>query len=259
LVILKVREYIATHQAFSLDDFRESFGNGRTPYNLLVRAVAVGKVDRVARGVYVSRTGRFEGLTPDGYQTVLALAPDAIFAYHTALALNGVAQSASRVIQFYSDKVVKSLVYQGYTFNSYHSASHERLETKTIVGSSFDEKYCVTTPEQTLVDCLTYPARSGGSEEVIRSLSSFQFINNERIKQLVKGLPKASIARIGWFLQKNQESWELTSDDLAYYRDIIGNGTFRFSPSEDAGVKENWDSEWRLYLPASVAEVSTWI
>jgi hypothetical protein len=53
---LNVQSYLEEHHVFSLDAFRGELGEGRTAYNLLVHAVKRGLVDRVMRGVYVSRT-----------------------------------------------------------------------------------------------------------------------------------------------------------------------------------------------------------
>jgi predicted transcriptional regulator of viral defense system len=255
---MRVGEYIAKNQAFTLEEFRHEFGESRTAYNLLVRSITAGRADRVMRSIFVSRTGRFEGVAPNGYVIAQAIDRSAVFSYHSALTLHGVAHNESSRIQFYSKNRSVNLTYAGLEFISYPYPQ----ELATIVRASSalaDASTAITSIEQTIIDCLDHVGRSGGSEEVVRSLSSFPYIDTEILTKLLKGRTKATIARTGWLLRRNQKVWEVPDETIDSIRQQISKGPYRFSPTQGKGMSDNWDTEWHLLLPAPKEEIASWL
>ena len=255
---MRVGEYIAKNQAFSLEEFRQEFGEGRTAYNLLVRSVAAGKADRLLRGIYVSKSGRYMGVAPNGYAIAQAIDRNAVFSFHSALVLHGVAHSESSRVQFYSKNRNLSLSYSGLEFKSYPYPQ----ELVTIIrarSAQYDVSVAITSIEQTIIDCLNHIGRAGGSEEVIRSLSAFPYVDTKALFKLLKGRQKATIARTGWLLRRNQEIWEIQEATIDAIKQQLGKGAHRFSPTQGEGITDNWDAEWRILLPAPKEEVATWL
>ncbi|MBN1458444.1 MAG: hypothetical protein JXA57_02840, partial [Armatimonadetes bacterium] len=118
-----VQSYLEEHHVFSLEEFRSELGEGRTPYNLLVRATKKGLVDRVMRGVYVSRAGRFAQTDPDPFVVAATVSADVVMVYHSALELHGLAHSPTRRVQFASPTATAPFVYRDFEYRRYKPQS----------------------------------------------------------------------------------------------------------------------------------------
>lgn len=74
---MAIRDFIETHEAFTADELLEACPGGRsTNRRLLSWAVDKGRVTKVMRGLYVSRTGLFEGSDPAPEAVCEVLAPE---------------------------------------------------------------------------------------------------------------------------------------------------------------------------------------
>ncbi|MDR3305005.1 MAG: hypothetical protein LBS85_03090 [Clostridiales Family XIII bacterium] len=250
-----VKEYLETTSVFTIDEFRESFPTV-TGYNLLSRAVHSGKVLHITRGLYASNTGRYTGVRQDRFRIASKMAPDVVFLYHSALELLGAAHSVSNLVQYCSAGKRKTSVFQGNTYKQYSIANNENIMVQTTRAPAFGE-VSVTAKEQTLIDCLSYIGRGGGSEEVLRSLAGFPYIDVNAIKNRADTLNASAIARIGWLLEQKQQTWNVNAKDLDYLQDRLAGNAYRFvsRTNPDSG----WSKRWKLILPASEYEMREWV
>ena len=249
-----VKDYIETTAVFTIEEFKQEFPTV-TGYNLLARAIKSGKVSQVTRGLYASATGRFVNVRHDRFKIAAKLAPDVSFAYHSALELLGVAHSLSSRVQYYSDMKRKEVVFCDNSYKQYH-ASYEPIMLQTVRATAFGE-VSVTTKEQTLMDCLYSIGRGGGTEEILRSIASFQYIDVAAIKDRVVLLNSSSIARIGWVLEQKREEWHVTEKDLNDFRNMLAGNGYRFIPGTTP--ETNWSNRWRLILPVPEEEMKDWL
>jgi len=249
-----VKNYIESTAVFTIDEFKKEFPSV-TGYNLLARAIKSGKVSQVTRGLYTSATGRFANIRHDRFRIAAKLAPDVSFSYHSALELLGVAHSVSNRVQYYSDIKRKEVIFNETSYKQYH-ANFEPIMLQTIRAAAFGE-VSVTTKEQTLIDCLYSIGRGGGTEEILRSIAGFQYIDVAAIKDKAVLLNSSSIARIGWVLEQKREEWHVTEKDLADFRNMLAGGAYRFIPGTTP--ETNWSNRWRLILPVPEEEMKEWL
>ncbi len=257
---MSVQAYLGEHHVFSLEAFRSAEGEGRTPYNLLVRAVKNGLADRVQRGVYVSRSGRFSNTDPDPYLVASTLADDVVMVYHSALELHGLAQSPSRRVQFASARGVAEFEYRGFLFERHEHpklSDPSDLVQTTMLTRRPEGVVRVSTRERTLVDCVNRMDASGGLEEVARSVASLPYVDASNVMAYLTNLKSpTAVARTGWFLEQRAKDWYVDDDVLEQMRSLLGHGPYYLTRNNEAGT---WVPSWRLYLPVNSNQIKRWV
>lgn len=259
---MNVQTYIEQNQVFTLAQFRSEFGDGHTPYNLLVRAVRSGGADRVMRGVYVSRSGEHRLVEPDPYLVASAVTSDSVLAYHTALELHGLAHSPSRRVQYMSSTAVAPFTYRGYEYRRYgqtlSTSSATAGEDWSVLISRSGSVVRATSRERTLVDCLGSPSRAGGFEELFRSLASVPFVDARSVVAylLALGSPPTAASRVGWLLARQAGNWYVGSEEIEAIRLMLGRGPYYLSSNPTTA---HWNPEWRLYTPLPGEQYDEWL
>ncbi|MDO9108767.1 MAG: type IV toxin-antitoxin system AbiEi family antitoxin [Coriobacteriia bacterium] len=212
------------------------------------------------RGVYVSRAGRFNQDEPDPYLVAAAISSDAVMVYHSALELHGLAHSPSRRVQFATTRPTSDFVYRDFEFRLYRPprnlAPDDAVQSTTLVSRP-GGVVRVTTRERTLVDCVNHMDRSGGAEEVLRSLSALPYVDASNVLAYLRGLRSTTaIARVGWLLEQRAEDWYVSMDDLAEMRAMLARGPYYLTATNEAGT---WVPSWRLYLPHNADDLMRWV
>jgi predicted transcriptional regulator of viral defense system len=257
---MSVHSYLEEHPVFTLDEFRSEMGTGHSAYNLLTRAVRRGLADRVMRGVYVSRAGRYSKEEPDPYLVAAATSPDAVMVYHSALELHGLAHSPSRRVQFTATRATPRFTYRGFDYRRYdlpRTVSPADAVKSTTLVSRPSGVVRVTTRERTLVDCVNRTDLSGGLEEVSRSLAALPYVDATKVLAYLRELASpTAVARAGWFLEQRAREWYVSEDALAEMRTMLGKGPYYLARSNEAGT---WVPSWRLYLPENAVDIERWV
>lgn len=250
---MKATEYIASHPVFTTADIQAISPSKETAETVLRRAVESGKAERIRRGLYASRAGAFANQEPDPFDVITAVDPDAVLSYRTALAIHRLSHNVSFDFVFRSDRIRSAFEFAGTRYSPFSADPNAKCQLKRI-GI---DKFCqVTTREQTFVDCLTHPNRSGGTEEVIRALSSIAYLDLGELGRMLKASPISVCARAGWLLEQNRDKWGVPDPFLdALERQT--RGTVRFGSKEDPTL--SWSKRWNLALPYSREEMAEWI
>lgn len=257
---MSVQTYLEKHPVFTLDEFRDEMGTGHSAYNLLTRAIRQGRADRVMRGVFVSRAGRFADEEPDPYLVAAAVATDVVMVYHSALELNGLAHSPSRRVQFVTLRTLPGFAYRDFEFRRYKPpkslSTSDSVQSTTLLRRP-DGVVRVTTRERTLVDCVNRMDLSGGLEEASRSLAALPYVDASNVLAYLRELRSpTAVARTGWFLEQRAREWYVSEDALDEMRSMLGRGPYYLSRSNEAG---RWVPRWRLYLPSNADELERWV
>jgi len=251
-VCMKFKEYITSHQAFTTNDLY-AIAAKETVRTQLRRALKAGEVERVRRGTYVSKVGKFLGESPDPFLVTRTVDSEAIISYHSALVAHGVAHNVGFECSFRSTKVRSPFEYGGVRYAPFDFGDDP--QTQTMRSKSYGAA-SITTREQTLVDCLSHPGRAGGVEEAVRSCSAFPYLNVEDLLEIIGRAPAAVVARTGWLLETKRDDWSIADEALAALEGRLGHGPSKLDPKS----RENrgWSRRWKLYLPESEEEVLSW-
>ena len=252
---MAIQEFLSAKQVFNSSDFRQAFPDSQTDRNLLTRAVATGKVDRVRRGLYVSRSGAFVHSQPSPFDVVAAAANDAIFCFLSALQLHGVLHNVVRKTQFFTDHKATAFEYANHAYQPIHHPT-DSVQVQNLL-TPVGKRYRVTTKEQTAIDCLSRPALAGGIENLLRSLGGFTRLGTNQLLPIVNSSPISVRARLGWVLETKAEEWQVDQQTLTEIAESLGSGPYYFGSA--TAQKTHWVNRWKLYLPYPEQEMTEWL
>jgi predicted transcriptional regulator of viral defense system len=253
---MAIQAFLGTHQVFTIDEFAAAFPDSQTDRNLLARAVRGGAVDHVRRGLYVSKTGRYEAVRADPFDVALAVAPEVVFCRLSALQLHGVSHNLVNQVQFYPSRQVSPFDYEGVSYLPHRPGGRE-IEAETVFAQSA-KTYRVTTREQTLVDCLVRVSSAGGPEHLLRSLAGLAYLDIAQAVALARSQSLSLTARLGWTLDTKRADWRVGDDTLSALRRGLGAGPYYFWSSV-APKDSHWVKRWKLYLPFPEEEMEPWL
>ena len=111
----------------------------------------------------------------------------------------------------------------------------------------------VTDLERTLVDVLNRPQRSGGWEEVWRSLESVEFFDLDKIVEYVLLLGNATAAsKVGFYLDQHREALMVHESHLVALRSQRPRQPHYVDRSKSGDG--SFVSEWNLVVPTELIE-----
>lgn len=252
---MKFRDYIEQARVFTNQQLAEGCGlSAASTKTMLKRAVEAGGVERVRRGLYVSRAGRFAAGNVDPFELVFALDANAVLSFHSALEAHGVAHNVGSACQFRSTAVKARFDYSGIAYVPFAFA--EGVPMQRLRGGS-GLRIAATSREQTIVDCLNHPERCGGMEEALMSISLFPYIDTNALLGLVSEGSASLAARAGWLLEQKADDWRIPPDALEKLSDLTSGGPYKLD--KNSSNSQGWSRRWKLCLPADEEEVERWV
>lgn len=252
-VSMKFTEYIGSHHAFTTEALLAAADSRGAAKQQLKEAVATGSVERVRRGLYVSRTGRFEGTGVDPYEVVAALDPNAVLSYHSALEAHGVAHNIGFECRFRTAAARSPFSFRDVRYVPHPQA--DGISAQRVRGRAFGS-VLVTTREQTLFDCLKHPEWAGGLEEAVRSLSAMPYLDAERVASLAIADSASMAARVGWLLEAKREAWRVPAEVIDRLRRACAGTVSKLD--KRAAATRGWSGAWNMRLPETEEEVASW-
>ncbi len=222
-----------------------------------------GRIVSLERGLYATVRPRDdpEALAPDPYLVGVALRPDGIFAYHSALTLLGAGHSDWSVVTLLSHSRRRPLVLFG----------GGRVEVlphpATLVGKGLtevgvrsvpylDRTLRVTGPERTLVDGFRRLDLVGGLEELVSSAAGFSSLDLEELDAVLDAYGVHNLyAGVGWFLEVYREHFFVPDDYLERMenrRPAAPQYLPRRGRTEDGGGR--MVPRWNLILPEALLD-----
>jgi predicted transcriptional regulator of viral defense system len=263
---MKPSQFFAQHAVFSAAEFAEAYqGASASRDSALAYHEKHGHLLRVRRGIYVSVPPGMhsEQVAVDSYALAAKVAPDAVLAYHTALAFFGKAYSVHQRFEYLTATAARPFRFRDQEFRpvQFPKALREARQTlwgvKTVERSGVDLR--ITSLERSLVDVLDRPDLSGGWEESWRSLSSVEFFDVDRVVEYALLLDSATVAaKVGLFLSQHREKLMVEDSHLEALRKRKPRAPHYLEPAR-RGVRRDgkFISEWNLIVPRDLAE-RTW-
>ena len=251
-----INDFLNTHHVFNRSEFNAAFAGSITDKNLLTRAIASGKIEKVRRGLYVSRADRFKDIKPSSYDIATKVTDDAVLCYLSALQLHGVLHNITSRTQFYTQRRIPDFEYDGQSYRPLAFGNRQIIsESKLIPGRGI---YKTTSKEQTIVDCLYRAPLAGGPENVLRSFSGFTYLLPDLALKAVLQTNKSTVARLGWVFDKKQDEWDIDASFLDKLHSAAGAGPHYFY-SSTRSKDSHWVNKWKLYLPYPEHEMISWL
>jgi len=259
---MKLNEFLSQHAVFTLDEL-DSFlsdrgtGNPNTRKSLLTYYRKQGRIIPVRRGLYatVPSGGDPRSSPVDPYLVAAKLTPDAVLAYHCALAFHGKAYSVHMRLHYVSTSKSIPLTFQGHEFIRAPVPSALAAKGEEMFGvirrnrSGVDLR--VTSLERTLVDVLDRPDLAGSWEEIWRSLESIEFFDLDQVIAYVLLLENATTAaKVGFFLEQHKEVLMVEDVHLEPLRRLRPRQPHYFVRAKRDDCR--WDGDWNLMVPVEI-------
>lgn len=256
-------DYLAAHHVFTIGEFESALPVGSSAASAkhrLDHAADRGWVDRVMRGVYVSRVGVFAGKQPDGLVIASKLGRDAVISHASALVALGLSHNVLRRVTFSATSNPMRRAFDGYEFvrlqMSQSLAEEPLLGRHTVMQRTEDGPVRVTARERTLVDCLAQPQWNGGLESLLRSVGGVPSWRFDDLLDYLDVIGSPSVAaRTAWVLTADAGHWQLEDGAEDALRERLGAGPYYLGERDRP---QRFVSRWRLYVPADV-EPQEWL
>jgi len=259
---MKPRAYFARHPVFTHEEFvRAHTAAGRSEHTsnaALAQGIEAGRLIRVRRGLYASVVPdcATEAAQPDPYLVATKLRPDAVVAYHGALAFHGVAYSEWNRIQYVTAARVRAFQFRGIEFVGEQAPAAVRslpdFGGGVLVRPHAGGEVRVTSLERTMVDLLHAPSRTGDWEELWRSLEMITFLDLDEVESLALLHDSAlTAARVGFVLEQQRDAWMVEDKHL---KRLEGHAPRQ--PRYIDGRREHGSlvSRWNLIVPESILQ-----
>lgn len=221
---VSAQEFFSLHLVFSLDQAVQELdpaGERDRTRERLRYHLDQGKLKLLARGLYAVVPA---GVTPEGFQPeALQVAgverPDALFCYHSALELLGVAHSAWRDCTVFTARRRKNLQLGDTRIRFLQIPAAMKGEDGRPLGSRRIEHrgklLACTGPERTLVEGFRCPSLVGGHEELLVSAGGFPTLDLGLLEEVLRCYGAAKLwAATGWFLERFRNRFHVSEDVL---------------------------------------------
>lgn len=264
---MKLNEFLRQHAVFTLDELdrflsARGSGNPNTRKSLLTYYRKQGRIIPIRRGLYATAPagGDPTSRPVDPYLVAAKLTPDAVLAYHTALAFHGKAYSVYMRLHYVSSSKSMPLTFQGHEFI--------RAPVPPALAAKGEEMFGViqrnrsgvalrvTSLERTLVDVLDRPDLTGSWEEIWRSLEAVEFFDLDQVIAYVLLLENATTAaKLGFFLDRHKEALMVEDSHLEPLRRLRPRQPHYFARGKRDDCR--WVRDWNLMIPVEILK-RTW-
>lgn len=252
--------FFGANAVFSLAQAADAFGQPAAREKVrhrLKHHLKSGGLKKVAKGVYaVVQPGlRPDQVRPDPFMVAAIVREDAVFSYHSALELLGVAQSAWRQCTVYTRAVRRPLKLRDASvlFLAHPTpmrGRHRHLGTQHVERAGVLVR--TTGPERTLVEGFRRPALAGGLEELVQSASGFAVLDLTLLEKVLRAYDVANLwSATGWFLERFQATFHVPDKFLALCQRHCPRSPQYLERGSRGGVQA---SRWNLILPEVLAE-----
>ncbi len=221
---LNLEAFLADWPVFTLAQFASARGDPErrgAARNQLKRHLARGRLKAMARELYAAVPPGLdpERFQPDPFLLAVAVRPEGVFAYHSALELLGVAHSVWGEYSLHCDRrrAPLELGSKRILFLTTPVALERRgLQTlATRVVPHMTRHLVATGPERTLVEGLRQPHRVGGLEELATSVSGFRLLDFSLLQQVLEVYDEHTLwSAVGWLSETHRQAWSTPDDFL---------------------------------------------
>jgi predicted transcriptional regulator of viral defense system len=241
---------------FTTEEARSILPNKFTCQNTIEHLLAAGQIVKVRRGLYeiipLELVGKPKAIA-DKFLLARKIVSSYCFAYHTALEIHGVANSAIyNTVYVTSPRQFRNFTYDRIAF--------KWMPRKQLIGSEAaiwaTARIIVTDRERTIIDCIDRVSLAGGFEELYKSLLSMRNVNFQKLYDYAKSVnKKVLLHKLGFFLSlpRVHETWSVDETRLEKIKRDLSSKIFYFETSKGQG---RLIREWNLIVPNKLEELT---
>jgi predicted transcriptional regulator of viral defense system len=246
---MKYKELIYRLSVFSTEDIRDNFPSAEAMQFTLTKYIRQNLIVRIKRGLYAAVDPSTGGIYANRYEIATKGATGAYIAFHSALEYHGVANQVFNTVYVCGDARFRTFEYDGLEYVRIMPPSVEIGVTETERNSVIR----VTGLERTIVDCVNELDLAGGLEEVAEAITACPYLNEERLKEYLKGYDKKVLYQKVGYLMSTLKRNEFSAEFFAFCKTNMGKGNSYMTENINARGKLN--REWRLIVPEELENI----
>jgi predicted transcriptional regulator of viral defense system len=254
MAVPKIYKDFYEQKVFTFESLKEKYRKDNTLGSLRIllhNCKVNGYIGTVKGSLYYIIPQEFskENYTVDKYLIASKLTSTDIVAYHSALELLGVAQSAFNRVFILTQQRISSFDFQGTTFIGV--TGNIGFGYTTIVREGVSIR--VTDRERTLIDGIDRLKYVGGLEEYLKSIKSFPSVSFQRIEEYLKRYQKVGLySKVGFLLSFFKERWTFPDDVRRRLRSKVKKKVYYLTQTKG---KAEFNKEWNLMVPRNLREL----
>ncbi len=237
-------------EVFRTGDAYRQIPNKKTARQIISRLKKKGYLKQIRRGLFAIVPAHMIGKEYAVDRTLIAsqLSAPYFLSHHTALEIHGVAQSYFNVVYISTNKIIKSLDFQGVTYKF--------VTTKYLFGtepvSRGNLKINVSDRERTVLDCIRNIEYAGNIEELAKSISAFSGLNYKKLIQYLDIFDEKSLYhRTGFIFDTLRDELNVPVDFLNRIKKKLSRRTY-YLLQKTGGT---YNKEWNIMVPGNIKEM----
>ncbi len=255
--------YLARNPVFTLSQVSEAMGRDRARAQSWAKYhLSTGRLRAVERGTYAAVPPGIDpkAFLPDRFLVGLALRPQGILAYHSALELLGAAHTTWHVAVVLSERRRRTVVLGSDRIEFHEHPSRLQVGGKQLLGVVSLPYRMVTVnvagPERALVEGFRQPRLVGGLEELVESAGGFPSLDFEMLRMILSVFDqKALYSAVGWFLEQYRRVLYVP-DELLLELERKRPASPYYLPRRLRGQGGLFAPRWNLVLPETVVRLA---
>jgi predicted transcriptional regulator of viral defense system len=240
---------------FTSEEALSIIPNRFTCMNTIEHLLETRQIVKVRRGLYelipLEQISKPKAAT-DKFLLARKIVSPYCLAYHTALEIHGVANSAFyNTVYVTSPRQFRNFAYDGVDF--------KWISRKQLTGSEIAiwtaARILVTYKERTIIDCIDRIDLAGGFEELYKSVLSMRNVRFPKLYEYAETADKKVLFhKLGFLLSlpRIRDAWSVDDDGLRKIRENLSSRIFYFNTSKGQGQLTR---EWNLIVPKGIQEL----
>lgn len=244
----RIYSQLYSQRVITTEDVKGIVGESHKSANYTNNLKRKGYLQKIRKGVYAIVPPNLVGeeFKPDKFLIAGNLKDDYYLAYHSALELHGVAQSAYNTVWISCENPSEPFSYQEINYR-FVTSKHDFGLTQT---QRQNNSLRVSDREKTLLDCIRKPKYAGGWEELLKSIESFPAVTSKRLLSYLEKFSEQGLYQKTGFILENI-GLPVSQEIIAELKSHGGERTYYL----DKNKRSHYVSQWNLMVPDNWEEM----
>lgn len=245
----KLVERFRDEACFTLDEAQDATKKSRGAILKQIEYLQrEGYVENVRRGLYAVVQKKSGAGPPDPFLLAGKLVEPYLLAYHSALELHGVAESAFFGTVYVASPTRFSPFEWGRRSFRRVGITRDVLDAGDATMKRGGGKLHISCRELTLIQCVDRLEYGGGFSEALSSLSGFPYLDWGPLLDLLRIHDKTTLYRkVGYVLEANADRWRPPDTVVQALQENLGHGTTYFGIGRNEGGRH--EARWQVIVP----------
>ncbi len=244
----KIYSRTYSKRVVATEDVRDVVGRGHKCADYINNLREKGYFQKIRKGLYAvvpPNLVNTDEMRPDKFIVASKIRNQYYISHHSALELQGLAQSVFSVVWITSKNPGRSFSFQDIDYRIITTKHFFGYEAMDYLGVPIK----VSDTERTVLDCIRNHKYAGGWEELMKSLENLPYLDLEKIMDYLGRFNEKSLYQKAGFVLQSLDI-EMSRYVLMRSKEKIGKRTYYLDKNKDSFYLK----EWNLMIPKRFKE-----